>query len=60
MTIRKITVDNSVRYVPKVKNQKKKRFNQKHLKLVHSFVKKDEKLSQNNEKWVASGFGILK
>ena len=29
MTLRKITIDNSVRYIPKMNKQKKKRLNQK-------------------------------
>ena len=60
MTLRKITVDNSVRYIPKVNKQKKKRLNQKQQKVVHSVKKKNKKLSPKNKKWVASGFGILK
>ena len=41
MILRKITVDNSVRYVPKSEKPKeKKRLNQKQQKLVHSLVNK--------------------
>ena len=40
MTLRKITIDNSVRYVQKVKNQKKKRLDQKQQTLAHSLVNK--------------------
>ena len=41
MTLRKITIDNSVRYIPKnekMNKQKKKIINQKQQKLVHSLV----------------------
>ena len=37
MTLRKITIDNSVRYIPK-NEQKKKIINQKQQKLVHFLV----------------------
>ena len=40
MTLRAITVDNSVRYIPKFNKQKKETVNQKQQKLVHSFVNK--------------------
>ena len=38
MTLRKITIDNSVRYIPKMNKQKKKLINQKQQKLVHFLV----------------------
>ena len=38
MTLRKITIDNSVRYIPKMNKQKKKIINQKQQKLVHFLV----------------------
>ena len=40
MVLRKITVDNSVRYIPKMNKQKKKILNQRQLKLVHYLVDK--------------------
>ena len=38
MVLRKITVDNSVRYIPKTEKTNEKRLNQKQQKLVHSLV----------------------
>ena len=35
MTLRKITIDNSVRYIPKNEQTKEKIINQKQQKLVH-------------------------
>ena len=52
MTLRKITVDNSVRYVPKSEKPKT-------TKAGSLPRKQNKKLSQNNKKWVASGFGVL-
>ena len=40
MTLRKITIDNSVTFVPKSEKPKKMRLNQKHQKLAHSLVNK--------------------
>ena len=60
MTLREITIDNSVRFVPKNEKQKEKEINPKTTKAGSLPRKKNKKLSQNNKKWVASGFGILK
>ena len=60
MTLRKITVDNSVRYVPKSEKPKEKKNRPKTTKAGALPRKQNKKLSQNNKKWVASGFGILK
>ena len=38
MTLRKITIDNGVRYIPKSEQKKKKITNQKQQKLVHVLV----------------------
>ena len=55
MTLRKITVDNSVRNVPKTEQTKAKT-----TKVGSLPRKQNKKLSQNKKKWVALGFGILK
>ena len=61
MVLRKITVDNSVRYFPKSKKPIEKEVQPKTTKAGSLHRKQDKKLlSQNNKKWVASGFGILK
>ena len=60
MTLRKITIDNSVRYVPKSEKPKEKKIRPKTTKAGSLPRKQNKKLSQNNKKWVASGFGILK
>ena len=52
MTLRKITIDNSVRYVPKSEKPKEKE------------IKQNKNISQNNKKFIknvaASGFAVLK
>ena len=60
MTLRKITVNNSVRYIPKIEQTKEKDSKQKTTKAGSLPRKQNKKLSQNNEKWIASGFGINK
>ena len=60
MVLRKITVDNSVRYIPKGEQTKERDSKPKPIKSGSLPRKQNKKLSQNNEKWVASGFGILK
>ena len=60
MVLRKITKDNSVRYVPKSEKLKEKEIKPKTTKAGSVPRKQNKKLSQNNKKWVASGFGILK
>ena len=42
MVLRKITIHNSVRYIPKSEQKKKKRLNQKQQKLAHSLVNKQK------------------
>ena len=60
MTLRKITIDNSVRFLPKSEKAKEKEIKPKTTKAGSLHRKQNKKLSQNNKKWVASGFGILK
>ena len=76
MVLRKITVDNSVRYNPKSEQTKEIRQNKKGNKKQSeqsqpisrggrpNTRKQNKKISQNNKKFiknvVASGFGILK
>ena len=70
MVLRKITVDNSVRYIPKREQTKEIKQNtienEKPIQPISggrghpNTRKQNKKLSQNNKKWVASGFGILK
>ena len=60
MILRKITIDNSVRYVPKSEKPKEIEIRPKTTKTGSLPRKQNKKLSQNNKKWVASGFGILK
>ena len=58
MVLREITIDNSVRYIPK-NEHKKERVKPKPIK-AGSLPCNQKKLSQNKKKWLASGFGILK
>ena len=60
MALRKITVDNSVRFIPKTEKTNEKEIKPKKVKAGSLPRKQNKKLSQNNKKWVASGFGILK
>ena len=64
MVLRKITIDNSVRYVPKTEQTKEKNTKPNTTKAGSLPRKKNKNFSQNNEKFVndfaASGFGILK
>ena len=65
MVLRRVTVDNSVRYIPKSgktrENKKQSEQNQPISGVGKPNTRKQsKKLSQNNRKWVASGFGILK
>ena len=64
MTLRKITVDNSVRYIPKSEQTKEKNIKPKATKAGSLPRKKNKNFSQNSKKFVndfvASGFGILK
>ena len=60
MVLRKITIDNSVRYIPKTEKTNEKEIKPKKVTAGSLPRKQNKKLSQNNKKWVASGFGILK
>ena len=60
MVLRKITIDNSVRFVPKTDKSEEKEIKPKTTKAGSLPCKQNKKLSQNNKRWVASGFGILK
>ena len=70
MVLRKITVDNSVRYIPKSEQNKIKNKNQSEkINPVSgggksNMRKQDKKFSKNNKKFVkdftAGGFAILK
>ena len=61
MVLRKITIDNSVRYIPKTEKTKEKEGKPKASSLPR---KQNKKISQNNKKFLnnvsASGFKLLK
>ena len=66
MVLRKITVDNSVRYIPKseqTKDIKQTMTKNKKTQPILEGGKQNKKFSKNNKKFVkdftASGFGIL-
>ena len=63
MTLRKITIDNSVRYIPKSEQIKEKQI-KLNLKAGSLPRKQNKKPSQNNKKFLkyisASGFKYLK
>ena len=66
MVLRKITVDNSVRYIPKseqTKDIKQSTTKNKKTQPILGGGKQNKKFSKNNKKFVkdftASGFGIL-
>ena len=71
MTLRKITNDNIVRYIPKSEQTKEVKQNtiknKKQSEQIQPISgggkpntrRQNKKLSQSNKKWVASGFGIL-
>ena len=64
MTLRKITMDNSVRYIPTTEKTKEKEIKSKTIKAGSLPRKQNKNISQNNKKFLkkvtASGFGILK
>ena len=64
MRLRKITIDNSVRYVPKSEKPKKKEIKPKTTKAGSLPRKQNKNISQNNKKFIkniaASGFAVLK
>ena len=64
MVLRKITIDNSVKYVPITeKDIKQKATKNKKIKPISGGGKQNKKFSKNNKKFVknftASGFGVL-
>ena len=64
MVLRKITIDNSVKYVPITEKEiKQNTTKNKKIKPVSEGGKLNKKFSKNNKKFVndftASGFGIL-
>ena len=62
MTLRNITIDNSVRYIPKAEITKE--IKQKTIKAGSVPRKENRTISQNNKKFLkkvtASGFSVLK
>ena len=64
MTLRKITVDNSVRYIPISETPKERDIKAKTTKTGSLPRKQNKNISQNSKKFVkdfeARGFGILK
>ena len=65
MVLRKITIDNSVKYIPITgKEIKQKTIKNKKIKPVSEGGKLNKKFSKNNKKFVknftAGGFGMLK
>ena len=64
MALRKITIDNSVRYITKTEKTKEKENKPKKIKAGSLPRKQSKKFSKNSKKFVedftASGFGILK
>ena len=63
MTLRKITIDNSVRYIPKSEQTKEKNNEPKPTNAGSLPRKQNKKISQNSKKFLknvaASGFGKL-
>ena len=64
MTLRKITIDNSVRHIPKSEQPKEREIKPKTTKAGSLPRKQNKKISQNNKKFLnnvsASGFKLLK
>ena len=64
MTLRKITFDKSVRYIPQSEQTQsisKERDSKSNTRRNSSLPRKqNKKHSQHNEKFVAEGFGLLK
>ena len=64
MTLRKITIDNSVRYVLKTEKTKEKENKPKTIKTGSLLHKQNKNISQNSKKFLknisASGFNYLK
>ena len=64
MFLRKITIDNSVRYIPKLEKPKEKEVKPKTTEAGSLPCKQNKNISQSNEKFpkkvTASGFKYLK
>ena len=64
MTLRKITIDNSVRYIPKSEQTKEREIEPNKKKAGSLPRKQNKQISQNNKKFLnkvsASGFKFLK
>jgi len=64
MPLRKITIDNSVRYIPITEKTKEKEVKPKTIKAASLPRKQNKKTSQNHKKFLnnlsAKGFGVLK
>ena len=64
MTLRKITIDNSVRHIPIIEKTKEREIKPKTIKAGSLPRKQNKNCSKNNKKFVkdftAGGFGILK
>ena len=63
MVLRKITIDNSVRYVPKYEKTKEREIQPKTIKAGSLPRKQNKNCSKNNKKFLtnvaASGFGYI-
>ena len=63
MVLRKITIDNSVRYIPKTEKTKEKEIKPKTVKAGSLPGKQNKNISRNSKKFLknvaASGFGVL-
>ena len=63
MTLRKITIDNSVRYIPKSEQTKEKENKPKTLKVGSLPRRQNKNISQNSKKFLKnfarSGFGYI-
>ena len=64
MTLRKITIDNSVKYIPITEKEiKQNTTKNKKIEPISGGGKQNKKFSKNNKKFVkdftASGFGVL-
>ena len=63
MTLRKITIDNSVRYIPKSEQTKEREIKPQTTKAGSLPRKQNKKISQKSKKFLknvaASGFGVL-
>ena len=63
MTLRKITIDNSVRYIPKSEQTKEREIKPKTIKAGSLPGKQNKNISQKSKKFLknvaASGFGYI-